>query len=140
MIMRYVLGLRGSPYELYLMFFTKLTEYSAYGAASYCFVLYLDKDVGLGTSGATAYYTVFSLTMTVVVMVVGAVCDTIVIKKSLLIGAVMLMTARFFMPLTTDIVLTSLLGFLPFALGVAITGPVLKGLGLKSSPPSKVPL
>ena len=130
MIMRYVLGLRGSPYELYLMFFTKLTEYSAYGAASYCFVLYLDKDVGLGTSGATAYYTVFSLTMTVVVMVVGAVCDTIGIKKSLLIGAVMLMTARFFMPLTTDIVLTSLLGFLPFALGVAITGPVLK-VGIK---------
>jgi len=112
------------------MFFTKLTEYSAYGAASYCFVLYLDRDVGLGTSGATAYYTVFSLTMTVVVMVVGAVCDTIGIKKSLLIGAFMLMTARFFMPLTTDIVLTSVLGFLPFALGVAITGPVLK-VGIK---------
>jgi len=130
MIARYVKGLRGSPRELYLMFFTKLTEYSAYGAASYCFVLYLSKDVGLGDSGATAYYTVFSLVMTVTVMVVGAVCDTIGIKKSLLIGAFMLLTARFFMPLTDDLVLTSILGFLPFALGVAITGPVLK-VGIK---------
>jgi MFS family permease len=130
MIARYVKGLRGSPRELYLMFFTKLTEYSAYGAASYCFVLYLSKDVGLGDSGATAYYTVFSLVMTVTVMVVGAVCDTIGIKKSLLIGAFMLLTARFFMPLTNDLVLTSILGFLPFALGVAITGPVLK-VGIK---------
>lgn len=130
MIARYVLGLRGSPRELYLMFFTKLTEYSAYGAASYCFVLYLDKDVGLGTSGATAYYTVFSLTMTIVVMVVGAVCDTIGIKKSLLIGTFMLLTARFFMPLTSNIVVTSILGFLPMAIGIAITGPVLK-VGIK---------
>ena len=51
------------------MFFTKVTEYSAYGAASYSFVLYLSRDVGLGNGGATAYYTVFSLTMTVTVMV-----------------------------------------------------------------------
>ena len=46
MIVRYVRGLWGSPYELYLMFFTKLTEYSAYGAASYCFVLYLARTSG----------------------------------------------------------------------------------------------
>ena len=59
MILRYVNGLKGSPRELYLMFFTKLTEYSAYGAASYTFVLYLSRDIGLGDSGAAAYYTVF---------------------------------------------------------------------------------
>jgi len=130
MIIHYVKGLVGSPRELYLMFFTKLTEYSAYGAASYTFVLYLSKDVGLGDSGAAAYYTVFSLTMTITVMVVGSVCDTIGVKKTLLIGTFMLLTARFFMPLSSGIVFTTLLGFLPFALGVAITGPVLK-VGIK---------
>jgi len=130
MVMRYVLGLRGSPRELYLMFFTKLTEYSAYGAASYTFVLYLAEDVGLGTQGGAAYYTVFALTMTVVTMVVGAVCDTIGVKKSLLIGTFMLLTARFFMPLTTNIITVSILGFLPMAIGIAITGPVLK-VGIK---------
>ena len=130
MIVRYVVGLSGSPRELYLMFFTKLTEYSAYGAASYTFVLYLAQDVGLGDQGGTAYYTVFALTMTVVTMVVGAVCDIIGVKKSLLIGTGMLLTARFFMPLTTDIVVVSILGFLPMAIGSAITGPVLK-VGIK---------
>jgi dipeptide/tripeptide permease len=130
MVWRYVKGLLGSPRELYLMFFTKVTEYSAYGAATYAFVLYLSKDVGLGDSGATAYYTVFSLVMTVSVMVVGAVCDTIGIKKTLLIGAAMLITSRFFMPLTNSLVMTSLLGFLPMAMGIALTGPVLK-VGIK---------
>ena len=130
MIVHYVQGLVGSPRELYLMFFTKLTEYSAYGAASYTFILYLSKDIGLGDSGAAAYYTVFSLVMTMTVMIVGAVCDTIGVKKTLIIGTFMLLTARLFMPLTTDIYLTTLLGFLPFALGVAITGPVLK-VGIK---------
>jgi len=130
MVWRYVKGLLGSPRELYLMFFTKVTEYSAYGAATYAFVLYLSKDVGLGDGGGTAYYTVFSLVMTVSVMVVGAVCDTIGIKKTLLIGAAMLITSRFFMPLTNSLVLTSLLGFLPLAMGIALTGPVLK-VGIK---------
>jgi len=130
MVWRYAKGLHGSPRELYLMFFTKVTEYSAYGAATYAFVLYLSKDVGLGDGGATAYYTVFSLVMTVSVMVVGAVCDTIGIKKTLLIGAAMLITSRFFMPLTTSLVVTSLFGFLPLAMGIALTGPVLK-VGIK---------
>ena len=130
MVWRYVKGLLGSPRELYLMFFTKVTEYSAYGAATYAFVLYLSNDVGLGDSGATAYYTVFSLVMTVSVMVVGAVCDTIGIKKTLLIGAAMLITSRVFMPLTNSLVMTSLLGFLPLAMGIALTGPVLK-VGIK---------
>ena len=115
MIIHYVRGLVGSPRELYLMFFTKLTEYSAYGAASYTFVLYLSRDIGLGDSGGAAYYTVFSLVMTITVMIVGAVCDTIGVKKTLLIGTFMLLTARFFMPLSTAIYFTSLLGFLPFA-------------------------
>ena len=130
MIVRYVVQLRGSPYELYLMFFTKLTEYSAYGAASMTLVLYLANDVGLGDSGGTAYYVVFSLIMTIVTMAVGAVCDTIGIKKSLLIGTLMLLTARLFMPLSVDIYVVSILGFLPMAIGTAFTGPVLK-VGIK---------
>jgi len=43
-IWSYVRGLRGSPRELYLMFFTKVTEFSAYGAANMAFVLYLNRD------------------------------------------------------------------------------------------------
>lgn len=130
MIGYYIKGLRGSPRELFLLYFTKLTEYSAYGAASYAFVLYLAEDVGIGFQAGAAYYTVFTLTMSVIVIIVGAVCDVIGIKKSLLIGSFMLLTSRIFMPFSTDIVVVTLLGFLPMALGTALTGPVLK-VGIK---------
>ena len=135
MIWTYASGLRGSPRELYLMFFTKLTEYSAYGAASAIFVLYLSHDVlaggqPLGDTNAYLFYTVWGLALTVVTVMVGSVCDTIGVKKCLLIGAVMLLTSRFFMPLSQNVVLVAILGFLPLAIGFAITGPVLK-VGIK---------
>ena len=131
----YIKGLRGSPRELYLMFFTKLTEYSAYGAASAIMVLYLQNDVlmngeALGDSAGYIYYMIWGLVSTIITIMVGAVCDTIGIKKCLMIGAVALIVSRFFMPLTQDIYLVTILGFLPLAFGFAITGPVLK-VGIK---------
>ena len=131
----YIKGLRGSPRELYLMFFTKLTEYSAYGAACAIMVLYLQNDVlmngqALGDSPGYIYYMIWGLVSTIITMMVGAVCDTIGIKKCLMIGAIALIVSRFFMPLTQDIIPVTILGFLPLAFGFAITGPVLK-VGIK---------
>ena len=131
----YIWGLRGHPRELWLMFFTKVTEYSAYGAASSIFVLFLQNDVvwngePLGDSSGYLYFMIWGLVMTIITMMVGAVCDTIGVKKCLLIGAVMLLISRFFTPLSTDIWTVTLLGFLPLAFGFAITGPVLK-VGIK---------
>ncbi len=135
LVWSYVKGLRGHPRELWLMFFTKLTEYSAYGAASAVMVLYLQNDVllngqPLGDSPGYLYYMVWGLVATIITMMVGAVCDTIGVKKCLLIGAVMLLISRFCMPLSQDIVPVTILGFLPLAFGFAITGPVLK-VGIK---------
>ena len=129
------MGLRGHPRELWLMFFTKVTEYSAYGAASSIFVLFLQNDVVwngelLGDSAGYLYFMIWGLVMTIITMMVGAVCDTIGVKKCLLIGAVMLLISRFFTPLSTDIWTVTFLGFLPLAFGFAITGPVLK-VGIK---------
>ena len=131
----YVKGLRGHPRELWLLFFTKLTEYSAYGAAASIMVLFLQNDVllngqPLGDSPGYLYYMVWGMVATIVTMMVGAVCDTIGVKKCLMIGAVMLIISRFFMPLSQDIVMVTILGFLPLAFGFAITGPVLK-VGIK---------
>ena len=131
----YVKGLWGAPRELYLLYFTKLTEYSAYGSASAIMVLFLQNDVmmngeALGDSNGYLYYTVWTLSATIITMMVGAVCDTIGVKKCLLVGAVMLMVARFFTPLTQDVVWVTILGFIPLAIGFAITGPVLK-VGIK---------
>lgn len=135
LIAYYVRGLWGAPRELYLLYFTKLTEYSAYGSASAIMVLFLQNDVmmggsPLGDSNGYLYYTIWTLSATVITMMVGAVCDTIGVRKCLLVGAVMLMVARFFTPLTQDIFWVTILGFVPLAIGFAITGPVLK-VGIK---------
>ena len=129
-IWRYVSGLRGSPRELYLLFFTKVTEYSAYGAANMAFVLYLHNDIGLSDIAAGSYIGAWSLGLTGLTMVVGAVCDAIGVKRTLLIGCYALLISRLFMPLLSDIYLTSIFGFLPLAVGIAITGPVLS-VGIK---------
>lgn len=129
-IVSYVRGLWGSPRELYILFFTKLTEYSAYGAAQLTFMFYLREDLGLGDIGAGTYYSTWSTIVTAVTMIVGAICDTIGVKKTLLIGSVLLLISRAVMPFSDNIWVVSLLGFLPLGIGVAITGPVLS-VGIK---------
>ena len=104
------------------MFFTKVTEYSAYGAASAVMVLFLQQDVmlngsPLGDSAGYLYYMVWGLVATIITMMVGAVCDTIGVKKCLLIGAVALIVSRFFMPLSQDIFFVTFFGFLPLRPG-----------------------
>ncbi|MDX1680157.1 MAG: MFS transporter [Akkermansiaceae bacterium] len=129
-IISYVKGLSGSPRELYLMFFTKVTEFSAYGAANMAFVLYLNKDVGLSDMQAGSFIGAWSVSMTLLMMLVGAVCDAIGVKKTLLIGCYFLLVSRFFMPLTDNLWVATFLGFVPLAFGMAITGPVLS-VGIK---------
>ena len=115
------------------MFFTKVTEYSAYGAAAVVMVKYLSQDVLL--SGAWA------IPMRIYFMVFGRFqrrsspswwvpFATPLELRNALIGAVMLLTARLVMPLSQDLFTVALLGFLPLAFGFAITGPVLK-VGIK---------
>ena len=135
LIWYYVRGLMGAPRELYLLYFTKVTEYSAYGAAASIMVPFLQNDVmmngdPLGDSNGYLYYTVWTLASTVITIMVGAVCDTIGVKKCLMIGAVALLISRGLTPLTTNVYAVTLLGFIPLAIGFAITGPVLK-VGIK---------
>lgn len=129
-IWSYVRGLRGSPRELYLMFFTKVTEYSAYGAANMAFALYLSNDVDLSDMEAGNYIGAWSISMTLMTVLVGAICDAIGVKKTLLIGSYFLLLSRVVMPLTDSLWLVTLLGFVPLAVGTAITGPVLS-VGVK---------
>ena len=84
----------------------------------------------LGDSNGYLYYTVWTLASTVITIMVGAVCDTIGVKKCLMIGAVALLISRGLTPLTTNVYAVTLLGFIPLAIGFAITGPVLK-VGIK---------
>ncbi len=124
-IASYAKGLKGSPRELYLMFFTKVTEYSAYGGINIAFILYLSKDMGLSDVSAGTYMGTWSIFLTLLVIIVGPVCDAIGIRKTLLIGSFMLVFSRFLMPFMPNIFLSTFFGFIPMAVGIAITGPVL---------------
>jgi POT family proton-dependent oligopeptide transporter len=129
-IFNYIKGLTGSPRELYLLFITKVLEYSAYGAANLAFVLYLSKDLGLSDLSAGSYIGFWSMALTVLTMLVGAICDAIGIKATLLLGCYALLLSRGAMPFLSDITSVTLLGFVPLAFGIAVTGPVLS-VGIK---------
>jgi dipeptide/tripeptide permease len=126
----YAKGLKGSPREIYLLFFTKVTEYSAYGAINISFVLYLSKDMGLSDVGAGTFMGAYSTMLTFFVIMVGPFCDSIGIKKTLLVGAYTLLFSRFIMPFAGNLPLAVIFGFFPMAIGIAITGPVLS-VGIK---------
>ena len=83
-----------------------------------------------GDSNGYLYYMIWGLVATIITMMVGSVCDTIGVKKCLLIGAWMLLVSRFCTPLSQDVWTVTFFGFLPLAFGFAITGPVLK-VGIK---------
>ncbi len=129
-IWSYAKGLKDSPYEIYLLFFTKVTEYSAYGAINISFVLFLSKDMGLSDVQAGTFMGIYSTFMTLLVMVVGPFCDAIGIKKTLLFGAVMLLFSRLMLPFMPNLPLAVIFGFFPMAFGIAITGPVIS-VGIK---------
>jgi len=123
-------GLRGSPRELWLLYAAKIVEYASYGAANMALTLYLSKDCGLSDLAAGSYVGYWSVLLTAATMLVGAVVDAIGIKRTLLLGGVCLLVARFFMPLLDNIWLVSLLGFVPLGLGTAFMGPVMS-VGIK---------
>jgi MFS family permease len=129
-IWNYAKGLKGSPREIYLLFFTKVTEYSAYGAINVSFILYLSKDMGLSDVAAGTFMGVYSVMLSFLVMIVGPFCDTLGIKKTLLVGAVTLLFSRLLMPFMPNLPLAIIFGFFPMAFGIAITGPVLS-VGIK---------
>lgn len=130
LLYNYIRGLWGSPRELFILFITKIIEYAAYGATNMCFVLYLSSDVGLSDIEAGSFIGFWSMGLTLTTIFVGAVCDAIGIKKTLLIGTIVLIISRIVMPFTNNFWIAFIFGFIPLALGVGIMGPVLS-VGIK---------
>ncbi len=129
-IWNYAKGLRGSPRELWLLFGYKFIEYSAYGAMNLVVILWLSSDCGLTDVAAGSFITGWSLALTLIAIVVGALVDTVGIRRICLLSVGMLLVARFFMSWLTEPVLVFLLGFMPLALGFAIVAPVVS-VGIK---------
>jgi len=126
----YVKGLKGSPRELYMLYVAKLCEYAAYGAINFTFVLYLHKDCGLPDVAAGTYIAFFSASITVCSIIIGAVCDAIGIKRTLLLGVAFLLVARATLPFIDNVWIVSFTSFLPMAIGMGVLLPVLS-VGIK---------
>lgn len=129
-IWNYAKGLKGSPRELYLLFISKIAEYSCYGAINLAFVLFLSADVGLNDIQAGSFVGTWSILLTVMTMIVGSIVDAVGVKKTLLFGTVVLIISRFFLPFFTNIYLVTLFAFIPMAIGMAMVIPVLS-VGIK---------
>ncbi len=123
-------GLKKSPRDLWILFATKIVEYTAYGAMNMTFILWLSADCGLGDIEAGLFITTWGIGLSLVGMVAGAMVDAIGIRKTLLISIVLLIFSRFFMFWVTNPTLVMILGFIPLALGFAIVGPVVS-VGIK---------
>ena len=120
----YLKGLRNSPRDMWFLFGYKFIEYSAYGAMNMAIILWLSKDCGMGDVMAGSYIAAWSMMLSVMAMIAGALVDTIGIRRTLIISIVFLLISRFFMAWMTNPVLIFIFGFVPLAIGFAIVGPL----------------
>jgi MFS family permease len=124
-VWRYARGLRESPRDMWLLFGYKIVEYTAYAAMNMALVLWLSKDCGLGDIAAGAYVSGWSIALSIVGMIAGALVDTIGVRKTLIISVFFLIVSRFFMAFVTSKWLIIPLGLVPLAIGFAIVAPVI---------------
>jgi len=123
-IWKYARGLKESPRDMWFLFIYKVIEYTAYAAMNMTLVLWLSKDCGMGDISAGSYIAGWSMMLSIMGMVAGALVDTIGIRKTLLLSIAFLLISRFFMAFVTDPILIFIIGFLPLAIGFAIVGPL----------------
>lgn len=123
-IWKYLRGLRDSPRDMWLLFLYKVVEYAAYAAMNMALILWLSRDCGLGDVAAGSFLSGWSILLSIMGMITGALVDTVGIRRTQIISVVFLIVSRFFMSFVTDPALVFVLGFMPMAVGFAIVGPL----------------
>ncbi len=129
-VWNYSKGLKKSPRDIWFLFLYKIVEYTAYASMNMAIILWLTRDVGLGDMTSREYIMAWSVMLSVMAMIAGALVDTIGVKRTIQISIVFLLISRFFMSFVTNPVLIFILGFIPLAIGFAIVGPVVS-VGIK---------
>jgi len=124
-IWNYLKGLKQSPRDMWILFAYLVVTYIAYSSQNYSLVLWLSADCGLGDVAAGTYITVWSIMLSMVGMVAGALVDTIGIKRTLFFSVTFLLIARVSLTFITDPTVVFIVGFIPFAIGFAIVSPVI---------------
>ena len=119
------LVLKGAARELWLSFALKFLGVTAYKVMNVTLVLWLSSDFGFSDQMALRLVLAWSLTMTVVTLLVGSLTDAIGLRKTFFLGVSICVIARAVMAFTTVKWLALACGLFPLAVGEALCTPVL---------------
>jgi MFS family permease len=117
--------LQGAARELWLTFAIKFLAVAAYKITALTLVLWLIADFGYADQQAGALVAAWSISMTVVTLLVGSLTDAIGLRKTFFLGIWICIIARAVMAFTTVEWVALMCGLFPLAIGEALSTPVL---------------
>ena len=117
--------LNGAARELWLTFAVKLLSFAAYTVTNLTLKLWLSTEFHYSDQKALGIVAVWSVSMTVVTLLVGALTDAIGLRKTFFLGVWVCIVARTVMVFSTTPWFALAFGLFPLAIGEALGTPVL---------------
>eukprot|EP00741_Cyanophora_paradoxa_P001124 tig00000459_g1084.t1 len=109
--------LKSAPRELWLTYFLKFLESYAYFAVSYIFVIYLSDEFGFSDAEASWIYGLFGTIYALASMLMGSVVDNLGVRRSLIVGGIVLTLSRLALALTASRTVVYVIAFGTLPLG-----------------------
>src|SRR6185436_2215591 len=117
--------LKGASRELWITFIVKFLGITAYKLMNVTLVLWLSSDFGFSDQASLHLVVAWSLSMTIMTLLVGSLTDAIGLRKTFFLGVWICVVARAVMALTTVKWLALGCGLFPLAVGEGLLTPVL---------------
>jgi MFS family permease len=117
--------LSGAARELWLTFAVKLLSFAAYTVTNLTLKLWLSSEFHYSDQKALAVVAAWSVSMTVVTLLVGTLTDAIGLRKAFFLGVWVCLIARAVMVFAATPWLALAFGLFPLAVGEALGTPVL---------------
>jgi MFS family permease len=117
--------LNGAARELWLTFAIKLLNFAAYMVTNFTLKLWLSHELGYSDQKALGIVAAWSITMTCVTLLVGALTDAIGLRKTFFLGVWICVLARAVMVFAPTPWTAIAFGMFPLAIGEALGTPVL---------------
>lgn len=124
-VWKYIKGLHESPVDMWILFGYMIIQYIAYAAMNPVLTLWLSADCGLSDIAAGNFIMVWSILLSCIGMVAGALVDTIGVRKVMFLSVIFLFISRLAMSFITNPYVVFAIGFIPFAIGFALVSPVI---------------
>jgi MFS family permease len=117
--------LKGASRELWITFVVKLLGVMAYKMTVMTLSLWLISDFGYGDVSAGSVVAAWTISMTIVTLLVGSLTDAIGLRRTFFLGVWICVVARAVMAFTTIKWVALAAGLFPLAIGEALGTPVL---------------